>query len=253
MAPADTKASGLEFNPLGTAGDLPDKFSVGRERFYTSPVDQHAYWFLTALSDTRKSDRWRGERGRPLLSFRDDFRRIGQCMPIAALTWCVVHPTSDEQQRFGGVVAGRHGAIRAASTMYNGARFCSLPVRREIVKALSRLGKRREAENLASREVDERIVNLAGMRRRDFGRIFKKWQVSDEVAVAPPDRPFELFVEVGPEAHRPNMPNSFVGYSPGFEIYCGVLIDVQGDAFSATHLAKCSGRRLSARWRGNND
>ena len=203
MAPADTKASRLEFNPLGTSGDLPDKFSVGRERFSTSPVDQHAYWFLTALADARKSDRTSGERGRPLLSYRDDFRRIGLCMPIAALAWCVVHPSSDEQQRLAVWLLGRHGAVRTASAMYNGARYCSLPVRREIVKALSRLGKRREAENLASREVDERIVNLAGMRRRDFGRIIKKWQVPDEAAFAPPDRPFELFVEIGPEAHRP--------------------------------------------------
>jgi hypothetical protein len=203
MAAVETNALRVEFHPPGPWGELPDEFWVDRQIFSPSPDDRHLVWFLRELAAERDEARKRGRLPTSLLGHRVGFRWIRGCKPYAGLMWCFLHPQRPEEQRLAAWLLGCCGGPTHGKCLYLQAGWCSLVVRREIAKALRRIGLWRELRNLASSESDKRIRRLAQLEARNFKKILRKWQVPPSEAVSPPDRAFELFVELGPNPYRP--------------------------------------------------
>jgi hypothetical protein len=136
------------------------------------------------------------------MTYRADFRRIQQSNCTTGLICCFLHPDLIEEQRLAVWLLGRSNRRINPRILMRHARSCPVSVRREIVKALRRMDAYKFATEVARGEKDSRLLALSAGMKRDFRRILSKWKVSDEAAVPPPARPFELFVELQSDPHR---------------------------------------------------
>jgi hypothetical protein len=205
MARSDEAVVRLEYSPARVSGPFRDvHLQIGKRVYVLANNDYAVEQFLDQLVLARTQD---DDQAR-LLSFRKDFREIVATRPIAGLVKCFVTRASSEQQRLAVWLLGHCGQKSEATLLFEQAGWCSLIIRREIVRSLRRLNALRECARMGACEEDQRLKRIANSTKRDFRKTLAKWQVPDAVAVAPPSRPFELLVDVGDASpHRPKSPD----------------------------------------------
>lgn len=209
MARSDEAVVRLEYCPARVSGPFHDvHLQIGKRVYVLANNDYAVEQFLDRLVLARTQDRDQARLPPRLLSFRKDFREIVATRPIAGLVKCFVTRASSEQQRLAVWLLGHCGQKSEATLLFEQAGWCSLIVRREIVRSLRRLNALRECAKMGACEEDQRLKRIANSTKRDFRKTLAKWQVADAVAVTPPSRPFELLVDLGNASpHRPKSPD----------------------------------------------
>jgi hypothetical protein len=204
MAPAAKRTYRSE-KPLETLG-FGVGLRVGRDCYIFSKQDESTARFLDSLVSARSGNLETVGPKRSLMTLRSAFRKVIAVRPIAGLVNCFLTRASVEERRLAVWLLGRCGGKSEARLMFQRAAHCPPVLRREIVRSLRKLGAVRECASIAATDSDQRLKQIARAASRDLRwKVLTKWQrtLGSPADVAPP-HPFELFVDVGPDApHRP--------------------------------------------------